>query len=301
MTFDRRQLRAFLAVLDQGSLGRAAGQINLSQPALSRLVQDMENRLGVRLFDRQSSGMTPTAYAEALAPHARLLLFEMGQAIDTLDALRGLRRGVLRIGAVAAAARSLLPDAVAALLAKAPELQVELMEAADDRLFSALAARSIDLVIAGAGADPAEAVAVGECVFNDQYCAICATDHPLGRSRPATPQALLEESWIMPARGSTPRTLFDALIREHGLSAPRVAIETSSPAAIVAFVARTQNLGWLPRPLFAQYEALGLVRPLPVAEFLQSRRFMVYRRPQGLLPAAAAKLIEALPLIERRA
>src|SRR5579872_5452161 len=131
MAFDRRQLRAFLAVLEQGSLGRAAGQVNLSQPALSRLVQDMENRLGVRLFDRRRSGMTPTAYAEAFAPHARLLLFEMSQAVDTLDALRGLRRGVLRVGAVGAVARALLPDAVTALLAKAPDLQVELMEAAD--------------------------------------------------------------------------------------------------------------------------------------------------------------------------
>jgi DNA-binding transcriptional LysR family regulator len=299
MTFDFRQLRAFLAVLDHGSLGRAAGQVNLSQPALSRLVHDMENRLGVKLFDRQSSGMTPTAYGEALVPHARLLLFEMGQATDTLDAMRGLRRGVLRIGAVAAVARTLLPDAVTALLAKAPELQVELMEAADDRLFSALATRSIDLVIARAGADPAEAVAVGECLFTDQHCVICATGHALGRSRTATPEALLEENWIMPARGSTPRTLFDTLIRERGFSAPRVAIETSSPSATVAFVARTRNLGWLPKPLFAQDEALGLVRALPLTEFLLPRRFMVYRRAQGLLPAAATKLIEELPLIER--
>jgi DNA-binding transcriptional LysR family regulator len=300
MTFDRRQLRAFLAVLEQGSLGRAAGLVNLSQPALSRLVQDMENRLGVRLFDRRRSGMTPTAYAEALAPHARLLLFEMGQAVDTLDALRGLRRGVLRVGAVGAVARGILPDAVAALLAKAPDLQVELMEAADDRLFAALAGRSIDLAIVGVEPDDPDLAPIGECEFNDQYSVICATDHDLGRTRPATVEAALQENWIMPPRGATPRAMFDALIREHGLPSPRVAIETTSPAAIVAFIARTRNLGWMPKPLFAEPEALGRVRELPLSEFRMGRRFVVYRRRQGLLAAPAAKLVEELPMRGRQ-
>jgi DNA-binding transcriptional LysR family regulator len=100
----------------------------------------------------------------------------------------------------------------------------------------------------------------------------------------------------MPPKGSTPRTLFDALVREHGLAPPRVAIETTSPNAIVSFVSRTRSLGWLPKPLFAHEEALGLVRPLPLAEFELVRRFMIYRRPHGLLPAAASKFIEELAL-----
>ncbi|MDB5461552.1 MAG: hypothetical protein JWO72_3293, partial [Caulobacteraceae bacterium] len=229
MNFDRRQLRAFLAVIDKGSLGRAAAQVNLSQPALSRLVQDMEARLGVPLFDRQATGMTPTNYAEALAPHARHLLFEMGQAVDTLDALRGLRRGVVRIGAVAAVARSFLPAALASLLTSAPELQIELLEAADDRLFEALARRSVDLVIAGALPDMAEAAVIAECEFNDAYSVICAADHPLSSDGSVTLSDALAESWIMPAKGSTPRTLFEAAVREAGETAPRVAIETSSP------------------------------------------------------------------------
>jgi DNA-binding transcriptional LysR family regulator len=261
----------------------------------------MEGRLGVKLFDRQRSGMVPTPYAEALAPHARLLLFEMDQAIETVDALRGLRRGTLRIGAVAAIARGLLPEVVAALLARAPELQVELMEAVDDRLFAALAGRSIDLAIASAPADLSDIAVVRECEFSDQSSVICAVDHDLGRARAVTLSNILEESWIMPAKGSTPRTLFDAVIREQGLAPPRVAIETASASAIVSFVSRTRSLGWLPKSLFAHEVALGLVRALPVPEFQLSRRFMVYRRRQGLLPAAASKLIEELALRAQRA
>jgi DNA-binding transcriptional LysR family regulator len=111
---------------------------------------------------------------------------------------------------------------------------------------------------------------------------------------------LSEQSWIMPPKGSTPRTLFDALVREHGLAPPRVAIETTSPNAIVSFVSHTRSLGWLPKPLFAHEEALGLVRPLPLPEFGLTRQFKLYRRQQGLLPAAASKFIEELALCGRR-
>jgi DNA-binding transcriptional LysR family regulator len=296
MTFDHRQLRAFLCVFDTGSLGRASAQVNLSQPALSRLVKDMETRLGVALFDRQRTGMIPTAFAEALAPHARLLLFEMGQAVDALSALRGLKRGTIRVGAVAAAARSILPTAISQVLAQAPDLQVELLEAADDRLFHALSNRSIDLAIAGRVPEAADVAVVAECEFNDRYAVICASNHPLLEQDAVTMNDVLAQTWVMPGRGATPRALFEDALRACECAMPRVAIETSSPAAIVTFVAKTRYLGWLPRPLFALEETCDLVRSIPIAELQLARRFMIYRRRQGLLPAAALKLIETLPL-----
>ncbi|MFD2782692.1 LysR family transcriptional regulator [Novosphingobium pokkalii] len=89
MDFDERHLRAFLAVAETGSLGRAAAVVNLTQPSLSRMIQAMEQRLGHKLFERQSKGMALTAAGEILLPHARLLAFEMRAARDQLDALRG--------------------------------------------------------------------------------------------------------------------------------------------------------------------------------------------------------------------
>ena len=148
MAFDQRELRAFLAVVDRGSLGRAAEAAFLTQPALSRLIGEMERRFGQPLFDRHSKGMAPTAAGETLIPHARLLLFEMEQASDALDALRGLGRGRLRVGAVAAVARTMLPGMVAALLDMASGLHIDLLDAPEDRLVQALAGREIDVAIA---------------------------------------------------------------------------------------------------------------------------------------------------------
>lgn len=296
MALDQRQLRAFLAVVDSGSLGRAAESINLSQPALSRLIQDMETRLDARLFERHGRGMTLTGFGEALLPHARLLLFEIGQARDALAALKGLKRGAVRVGVVASIARTLLPAAVDRLLRAAPDLTVELVEAEDDRLAAALDRREVDLAIARnlSGHDDVEAIA--ECLFDDSYSVVCAADHPLARKERVTLEDLAGERWVSGAPGATPRALFNELLRKAGGAPPVVSVETWSPNAAIAFVSRTHLLGWLPRPLFRAEETAGIVRALDVPALSLPRRFFAYKRARGLLPPAAQRLLDELPL-----
>lgn len=297
MGLNERELRAVVAIADGGSVGRAAAQINMSQPALSRLLQALEARLGVRLFERSRAGMELTTFGETLLPHARLLLFEMQQAIDAIDALRGVRRGTVRIGAVATVARSILPGAIAKLLAEAPDLQVELLEAADDKLLIALEGKSIDLIIAGALPPQAEISTVVECRFNDRYLVFCSASHRLAARDDISLDELLAERWIMPPVGSTPRRLFDDAVRAAGKVPPRVAIDTVSPGAIAAVIRETDFLGWLPQPLFASEQAARLVVSLSIPELNLPRRFFVYRRSRGILPPAARRLISYLPAV----
>lgn len=297
MTLDQRQLRAFVAIADRGSLGRASTVVNMSQPALSRLLQEMESRLGVTLFERSRSGMTLTSHGYALLPHARLLLFDMTQAIAALETLSGLQRRVVRIGAVATIARSILPGAVAKLLEKAPDVNIELVEAADDRLFLSLIDKAVDLVIAGEIPATPGVTAIAECRFDDSYAAFCSIRHPVADGRPLSIERVLAEPWIMPPPGATPRTLFEAAVAKAGHPMPRIAIETMSPSAIVAFVSRGFCLGWLPRPLIAGEEAIGAVHALDVAELALTRRFFVYRRDHGILQPAALRLVDELPLL----
>jgi DNA-binding transcriptional LysR family regulator len=297
MSFDHRQLRAFLAVVDTGSLGRATAEVNLSQPALSRLIQDMEARLGATLFDRRTTGMTLTSFGDALVPHARMLLYEMAQAVEALDALRGLRRGTARVGAVATIARSILPKAIDRLLAAAPGLRVELLEAADDRLVTALHRREVDLMIAGSVPGQDEIIPIAECRFDDRYVAFCAAGHPLAALPSVSLDDVLTEHWVMPARGATPRDLFEEAVRKAGRVPPNVAVETWSSSAIVSCVVQTRFLGWLPRPLVTSEVASSAVRIFEIPALAVFRRFFAYRRSRGLLPTAAARLLEELPLL----
>ncbi|KAJ8137423.1 hypothetical protein OY671_009364, partial [Metschnikowia pulcherrima] len=132
MAFDQRELRAFLAVVDRGSSGRAAEAAFMTQPALSRSIGEMERRFGQPSFDRHSKGMAPTAAGETSIPHARSSSFEMEQATDALDASRGSGRGRSRVGAVAAVARTMSPGMIAASSDMAPGSHIDLSDAPED-------------------------------------------------------------------------------------------------------------------------------------------------------------------------
>ncbi|MCX7284067.1 MAG: LysR family transcriptional regulator, partial [Novosphingobium sp.] len=203
MDLDERQLRAFLAVAETGSLGRAAMLVHLTQPSLSRVIQRMEQGLGHPLFERQSKGMTLTAAGETLLPHARLLQSEMLAARAELDALRGLRRGTVRIGAVAAVMRTLVAQSLGRLFHDFPQLTAEAIEAVDGELGDALTRRRIDLAVTASALDPSALECIGTCDYSDDFAVFCACENPL----PNDPglDRLAAQGWVMPGRAMTPR------------------------------------------------------------------------------------------------
>lgn len=298
MGFSEKQLKAIIALVDHGSIGRAAKFINMSQPALSRLIHSVEERHGVAIFQRLPTGVALTAAGEAFVPHARLLLFEMGQATDTLLAMRGLKRGVVRVGAVTAISCTILPMAVDRLLKLAPGIKVELLDQPDDRILAALVGNQIDLVISGRVVQDSEIFRMGECRYDDSYSIFCSIDHPLASKKQIDLDDVLNAPWIMPPPGATPRVLFEEIIKELGVPMPLIDIETASPSAIAAFVVNTKRLGWLPTSLFANEQETGRVVRLPVPEFNLSRHFYVYRRSKGLLPQPAQQFFRMLPLVD---
>src|SRR5262245_11986001 len=125
MALDPRQLRAFLAICEAGSLGMAADALHVTQPALSRMMKRLEDQLGVTLFERRSTGMELTTFGEALLPHATVLSAEAARALEQINSLRGLGHGTLRIGAVGSAALMVLPPVLDRILTQWPNLHVQ--------------------------------------------------------------------------------------------------------------------------------------------------------------------------------
>lgn len=294
MDLDERQLRAFLAIAETGSLGRAARVAHLTQPSLSRLVRGMEERLGHPLFDRGGKGMALTPAGELLAVHARHIVSEMHTARDELAALRGLKRGVVRVGAVAAVMRTLVSDTVGRLLAEAPGLRIELIETVDGDLLDALVTRRVDLAVASAPLDHPEVSAIGPAAYVDSFAVFCAQGHAL----PSVPgfEAVLAEGWVMPGPAFSPRQTFERLIRAQGQALPNVAVETASVEAMIAVSARSTMLCWLPEPLLLPHVASGTMRRLDVPELAIERRFLLHRRRAGMLPEAARRFVDLFPL-----
>jgi len=294
MDFDERQLRAFLAIVETGSLGRAARVANLTQPSLSRLVRGMEDRLGHPLFDRGGKGMALTAAGELLAVHARHIVSEMHTARDELAALRGLKRGVVRVGAVAAVMRTLVADTAGRLLSEAPGLRFELVETVDGDLLDALVTRRVDLAVASTPLDHPDIAVIGPAAYADSFAVYCAAGHAL----PPAPglAAVLAAAWVMPSPAFSPRHTFERLIRAQGQSLPNVAVETASVEAMIAVSARSTLLCWLPEPLLLPHVASGTMRRLDVPELATERRFLLHSRRAGLLPEAARRFVDLFPV-----
>src|SRR5690349_16264044 len=129
MALETRQLRAFLAIVQTGRLWRAAESLHLTQPALSRLVKQMETQLRVQLFERRTTGMELTSFGEALLPYAEHLIEETRLAIEEINVRLGLGRGTVSIGAVASAAVMVLPALLEKIHTAWPNLQLHNKEA----------------------------------------------------------------------------------------------------------------------------------------------------------------------------
>jgi DNA-binding transcriptional LysR family regulator len=301
MPLDPRHLEAFLAVARHGSLGRAAPELNVTQPALSRIIKRLESQLRATLFRRVPGGMELTTFGESLLPHAKLLRMQGLQALEEINALRGSSRGTVRVGAVASAIAALLPNVVQRLLAHSPGLRIQILEGVEDRLTSALNANEIEIAIAGAMPESETIVRIAEHAFRDTTVVIAAPRHPLQRKAQVRAADLANERWVMPPRDTEPRRRFDAMLAEAGVASANVAIETRSVSAVKALIAGSSLLSWLPRPLFVAEERAQTIRALAVEGMTMHRQFFVYGRRHGLMSPPAAKLLEQLGTAPQRA
>ncbi len=294
MTFDLRQLAAFLAIVDRGSLGRAAEALHVTQPALSRIVRRLEAEVGAPLFERHSRGMAPTQIGEALLPHARLLARESEVAREEIDALRGLARGTIKVGAIASVASLVLPQALDRVLAHWPNLRVRIVEGVWDRLADALVGHEIDLALGVALPAGEDIVPIADCAWEDASHVVASPDHPLRRRAGLGLADTLVHRWALPPRGTAPHDDIRRLFVSLGLEVPEVVVETRSVTVLKSLVTRAGFLSWLAEPMYDAERRAGLIDALPIAGAVATRRLTAFHRRQGILPGPAAKLVQEL-------
>lgn len=293
MSFVPRQLRAFLQVAELGSLGRAAKEIRLTQPALSRVIQNLEDHCGLRLFERHPLGMRLTEAGEALVPIARSIIHEMARADETMSVMRGAGRGVVRVGAIAGVARQIVPVAVRTLLDDGVDLKVYVLEGTGGELAAALADGSIDIAIAHDNLADEQVAQVRDTGYTDCCSVVCSSAHPFANRTDCTIDEVLKADWVLPRPDTTPRKLLLEMVEKSGRGMPRAVVETVSPSAVAAFIRRSLLLGWLPRSLYADEEEAGQICALDVPELTLHRRYFIYKRRRSVLSPTVASFLQA--------
>lgn len=291
---DPRLLAAFVAAAQQGSVGRAAIALGLTQPAVSRSLKQLERLLGASLFERHAKGLRPTVFGEALLPHAELILSEGASAVGAIAELRGQAKGVARIGIVASVAVSLLPAAVSHLRATRPGIRVKVNEDIEDRLSAALARGEIDLAVATEIQFPAEMAFDHEILFRDLTAVTLRRGHPL-LARPVRAVAdLAGQAWVMPPQDAVAHRELARRFAACGVPGPEVAVETRSISAMRALAAGSDLLCWLPETIVKVDAEAGRLTTLSLAALEWRRELRVFRRRRGTLPPAAVAMLQAL-------
>jgi DNA-binding transcriptional LysR family regulator len=153
-----RQLRAYLAVLEAASFSEAAKAMHLSQAALSGLIKELENRMGVRLLDRTTRSVSRTVVGEAFEPMVRRVLANLDEALDSVTSLKELRRGLVRVAAPETLSCTLLPELIARYSGSHPGVDVRFDDVPIQQVLAGLQNGSTDIGFGPAGVMADESV-----------------------------------------------------------------------------------------------------------------------------------------------
>jgi DNA-binding transcriptional LysR family regulator len=256
MSIDLRQCRHVLALDRHRSFARAADALGLTQPALTRSLQVLEQSIGARLFDRDRSRVEPTAVGARLIERARLLVNEARDIEQDLKQMLGLEVGLLRIGAGPYPADLTVGTAIGQLVQRHPALMVDLSVADWSVLINRVASGELELAIADTGIAKQDDRLVVESLPRHQLHFFCRSGHPLAGSTALT----LEELRNYPLVGTSLPPQLAALAAKD-----RKGMRANLPTGVTAPEIRVDTFG-LARRIVMQSDAVGGAVPSQIQD-----------------------------------
>lgn len=236
---DTRRLTQFLAVLDAGGVREASRRIHVAQPALSRTLAELEDELGLPLFERAGRRLVPTEAGRRVADDARVVLAEVEALVHRARRLAGGDEGRLRIGiSPSATFNPLVPAGIRAFRSARPRVAVELVERASRELVEAVRGHVLDLAFVRLGA-PLDATLRATPLVHERLVAVVDVAHPLARNRRVSFAKVLEHPLLLPpeSSGSSVVRVVEDAARELGV--PITLAATASHAASLVHLAAT--------------------------------------------------------------
>lgn len=262
-----RQLVVLDAVLEQESLVKAAEVLSLTQPAVTKTVQAIEEVLGVPLVERTSRGVHPTIYGACVHARIKAILTEVRYLGDDLAALGEAKRGHVVTGTLISAAAWLLPRAIVLLKERSPEVTITIQEGANDQLMPRLVTGEMDLVV---GRIPYEVYPGVRHVplYSERLCAVGRAGHPMATRDRLEVSDLADYPWIIPIHESPVRTTAERLFRGAGLGFPANRIDSLSILTNINIMRSTDTVCLLPEDVavYCVREGLLSILPLDVSE-----------------------------------
>jgi DNA-binding transcriptional LysR family regulator len=262
-----RDLHIVLAVAERGSMAKASAHLAISHPVVSKTITDLEQTLGVRLFDRKPQGVELTAYGRALLKCGTTVFDEMRQGLRQIEFLTDPDSGELRIGCPEIVMAGLLPAILEKFGRQYPRVRLHVVHANTALLeFRELRERNVELLLGRTPMPLLDDELQLETLFHEPFVAVAARQSAWTRRRRIALSDLLGEPWVLPPYDSAPGRLIFELFRASSLEPPVPSIATLSIQLTTALVGSGRFVGLL---------------PVSVANF-SARREMLKRLPMTL-------------------
>ncbi len=279
------RVRVFHAVARRESYSRAAEDLHISQPAVSKHVLDLEEELGAKLFHRLGRRIVLTEAGRLMADYAERIFVLADEARRALEELQGLERGRLHLGASSTPGNYLLPRALAAFQARYRRLEVSLDIMASHDVVDRVIRQELDLGFVGATFAADLHV---QPYMEDELVLILRPGHPLASVRTIPREALEKETFVLRDIASGTRTVAEAELKTRGITIRRL-LELRSVEAIKQAVAEGLGISFISRYAVA-LEVRHKVLAVAADPRLRFRRplVMISRKDARLSPAALA-------------
>jgi DNA-binding transcriptional LysR family regulator len=272
-----RDLHILMMVVRSRTMARAAQQLAVSQPVVSKTISDLEHTLGVPLLDRSRNGVEPTLYGQALLKHGIAVFDELRQSIQEIEFLTDPTVGELRIGCTDATAAGLLPILISRLHRRYPRLAFHAVQAPSGvALYRELRERNVELILGRTTIPLAETDLNAELLIDEPLVVVAGRQSRWLRRRKIELSDLINEPWILPPADTAAGAIVRETFQAGGLDPPRAAVLCTSlrmhdillgsgpyiamwPASVVQFGARNLSAEVLPVKLPAVRMPLGVI------------------------------------------
>jgi len=254
-------LRSLIALARAGNFRRAAASLGISEPSLHRSARGCERLIGAPLFRRTADGIVLSRQGADLARSFALAATELMAGVDELAFKSGKASTSMKIGVLALAPKRLLAMAAELVSHQYPTAQLTILEAGYDALVDRMRSGQIDFIF-GALRDPSPSNDIAEeSLFDDPYCIVCRTGHPLTRMPRPGRADLRQFDWIFPTPALPRRDVLDKLIQRWQLR-ERVQMETDSLGVITSGLVTSDRIGLLPRGFVGAELRMGMLAAL---------------------------------------
>jgi DNA-binding transcriptional LysR family regulator len=259
-----RDLHILLAVVQCKSLAKAAEQLAISRPVVSRAIADLEHVLGVRLLERDRHGAEPTVYGAALLKRGTAVFDELRESVKDIQFLTDPTAGEVRIGSTPPLSASFVAAVVERLCEHYPRITFQIKVSETKWLFPDLVERSIDLSIVRTYRARVPDELDFEALYDDPFVVTVGAQSPWARRRKVEIAELADEWWAMPPLDSDPGSFFAEIFRAKGLDYPRVKVVSFPIGVRISLLATGRFVTILPLSVLRFPAKPPALRELPI-------------------------------------